>query len=172
MPAPPPVEALGVAAALTLFALALFLARLARGTGPSQVRRVLIPAAFFVLATVIVFGLPLLILAPASIMPLGVAIALAWLVPGALLTVWVLDGVAVTAGAERTPGWRTLGISGAVIANYSWLAALTGDLLLRLEPIAAAPALMAAGAALLWWPYLPRPEDDPEDPEAVDGIFE
>jgi len=172
MPAAPPVEAIAIATALFLLALAILFARTVRDTGPSRARRILLPAIYFVLATILVFGLPLLVLGLPFLGPAALAGALLRLALPVLLTAAIAEGIVFALDAERTPQWLAAGIISAILVAYGSLAALTGGSFLRAEPVVIVPALVAASAAIIWWPYLPRPEDDPEAAEAVDGIFE
>ncbi len=168
----PPVEAIAITTALALLALAIMFARVVRGTGPSQARRILVPTIWFVLGALLVFGLPMLFLMPASIALRAAALALPWLGGSALLSAGIAEGIVTMLGAERTPQWLSAGIVSAILVTYGWLLALTGDFFFRAEPVVIVPALVAAAAAIAWWPYLPRPEGaEAEDVEAAE-VFE
>jgi hypothetical protein len=168
----PPVHAIAIATAFFLLVLAILFARAVRGTGPSRARRVLLPAIFFVLATFLVFGLPLVFLGLPLAGPAALAGALLWLALPALLSALIAEGIVFALNVERTPHWLTAGIATAVLANYGWLAALTGDLFFRVELVAIVPAMVAASAAIIWWPYLPVPEGAEEDDEDAAEVFQ
>lgn len=165
--------AIPLAGALVLLGLAIAFARAVRGTGPSTLRRVLLPAAFFLVATLLVLGVPMLIDMSLPDVLQAAAIGLFWLTVPALLSAWILDGIAMVLGAERTAFWQAAGIVAAILATYAWLAAFSGGFIFTLGPLAFVPALVAAGAAITWWPYLPRPEGeaDGEDEETA-GRFD
>jgi hypothetical protein len=165
-----PVDAIAVAAGLTLLALAGCFARLVHGTGPSRARRILLPAMFFILGMLLAIGVPMLIVAPGPPSPGVAELLLLWLVVPVFVSVAVVDSVAIVLGAERTRRWLGTGIVGAIIITYGWLALWLGDLFFRLDPVAAVPALVAAATAIIWWPYLPRPEGEPD--EEAGEIFE
>jgi len=168
----PPVDAIAIATACFLLVLAILFARAVRGTGPSRARRILLPAFYFVLASLLVFGLPLLFLGLPVIGPAALAGTLVWLALPALLAAAIAEGIVFALNAERTPHWLAAGIAAAILATYGGLAALAGTLFLRAEPVVIVPALVAAASAIIWWPYLPRPEGEEEADEAAAGVFE
>ena len=173
MTAAPPVEAIAITIAVLLLALSIMFARAVRGTGPSRARRILLPAILFTLGTTLVLALPQLFIGT-PIYPLrAVGMGLLWLFLIGLASAAIADSVAAIMGAERTPRWLTAGIVAAILLTYGGLALLTGDLIFRPEPFALVPALVAASAAISWWPYLPRAEgeEDEEDAEAAE-VFE
>ena len=167
-----PVEATSVAAALALLALAGFFARLVRNTGPSPLRRVLIPAFYYVISILLIVGMPALLTELSVATAVSLALILLWMAVPALITAAALDGVATLLGAERTPQWLTIGIIAAVIAAFAWLAALNGALLREIGMFAFLLVVPAAGSAITWWPYLPVPEGEGPDDEAAAEVFD
>lgn len=168
----PPVEAIAIATACFLLVLAILFARAVRGTGPSRARRILLPVLFFVLGTCLVFGLPRLFLGLPFLGPAGLGQILLWLALSALLASAIAEGIVFALNAERTPHWLAAGIVAAILGAYGSLVALTGTLFLLAEPVAIVPSLVAAAAAIIWWPYLPRPEGEEEADDVAAGVFE
>ena len=172
MPAAPPVEAFAIATALTLVALSVMFARAVRGTGPSRGRRIVLPATWFVLGAMLTYAVPLFFLIPPAFVLRALIWGAPWVALPALLSAAVAEGIVFALNAERTPHWLWAGIIAAIILSYGWLLGLTGDVMFRAEPAVIVPALVAASAAIVWWPYLPRPEGaEVEDAEAAE-VFE
>jgi hypothetical protein len=169
---PPPVHAIAIATALFLPGLAILFARTVRGTGPSRARRILLPAIFAVLATFLVCILPLLFLREPIVGPAAMAGSLIWLAFPALLSACVAEGIVFALDAERTRHWLAAGIAAAILAVYGWLAVLIGSAMFRAEPLVIVPALVAVATAIIWWPYLPRPEGAEEDDAESAEVFE
>lgn len=163
------VDAVAIAAAFVMLALAILFARAVWGTGPSRARRILLPVIFFVLATILVFCVPLLLLRQPIVGPAMFAWVLLWLTVPALLVSVVAEGIVFALNAERTRQWLVAGIVAAVGVLYGALALLSDGAMLRAEPAVIIPALVAAAAAIVWWPYLPWPEGaEVEDLEAAE----
>lgn len=164
-----PLEAIAVAAALLWLAIAVLFARAVRGTGASRLRRILVPSAFFF------FGMALVILGPlllSSDLTFSPNMKTLWFALILLAVIGIGDAVAVELGAERTPPWLTGGIVGAALLSYGGLLAALGARAFQVSPFLAVPGLVAAAAAITWWPYLPMPEGvGPDDEEAAE-VFE
>ncbi len=168
----PPVEAIALAAALLLLALSVLFARAVRFTGPSRARRILLPALFFTFDSMLVLLLPQLFLGT-PLFPLGgVGIGLLLTLLIALAAALVAEGMVFALDAERTPHWLGAGIVAAILLTYAGLGLMIGGLIFRPEPFALAPALVAAAAAIVWWPYLPRPEGEEEPDDEAAEVFE
>lgn len=163
------LDALMIAIALLVLGAAICFARAVRGTGPSRGLRILLPAIYFVLATVLIFCLPLLLLGQPVVGPAQFAWGLLWLALPALLASVFAEGIVFALNAERTRQWLIAGIVAAIAAVYGLLILWRDGVMLRMEPAAIIPAFVAAATAIVWWPYLPRGEgDDVEDLAAAE----
>lgn len=167
-----PIDAFAIAAALTWLALSILFARAVRGTGPSRARRIVLPVAWLVLGAALTFALPMFFVIPPAWVLQGIIRGAPWVAVPALLTIVVAEGIVFALDAERTSQWLATGIVAAVIAAYGWLFGFAGESLFRAEPVVIVPGLVAASAALIWWPYLPRPEGAEEDDAESAEVFE
>jgi hypothetical protein len=168
----PPVEAFAIATGMALVALSVMFSRAVRGTGPSRGRRIVLPVCWFVLAAAMTYAVPLFFLIPPGFVLRAVVWGTPWVALPALLTAAVAEGLVFALNGERSRQWLGAGIVAAVAATYGWLLALAGDVMFVAEPVVIVPALVAASAAIIWWPYLPRPEGaEAEDVEAAE-VFE
>lgn len=163
-----PREAIAVAAALLWLAMAVLLARAVRGTGESRLRRILIPAGFFFFGILLAATLPLLTVG----LSFSPTLETLWVALAVLAGVGAADSVAVLLGAERTQSSLAGGIVAAVLLVYAAMLAWLGVGAFQLTPFLAVPGLVAAAAAITWWPYLPAPEGEGPDDEAAAEVFE
>jgi hypothetical protein len=167
----PPVEAFAIAAALAWLALSVMFTRAVRGTGPSRGRRIVLPASWFVLGAALTYAVPLFFLIPPAFVLRALVWGAPWVALPAFLSAAIAEGIVFALNAERTRQWLCAGIVSAIVVTYGGLLALIGDLFFRAEPVVIVPALVAASAAIIWWPYLPRPEGTEEDDEDAAEVF-
>jgi hypothetical protein len=164
-----PLEAIAVTAALVLLAMAALFVRTVRHTGASRLRRILVPTGFFVVGTLFAIAMPMFFAD-------GLVLSLSWqllaFILMALVSIGLADAVAGFLGAERSRPWLTAGIAVAVLLAYGALALLTDGVVFRPTPVVLVPGLVAAAAALGWWPYLPVPEGEEADDLEAAEVFE
>jgi hypothetical protein len=164
-----PLEAIAAAAAFLLLAVAVTFARSVRGAGESRLRRILVPTGFFVFGTLFAISIPMLFVG-------GPGFQLSWqllaFVAASLVSIGSAEAVAHFLGAERTRPWLAAGIAVAVLLVYGALALLTDGVVLRPTPVVLVPGLVAAAAAISWWPYLPVPEGVEADGREAAALFD
>ena len=110
-----PVEAIAITVALLVLALSVMVARAVRGTGPSRVRRILLPAILFTVDTTLVLSLPQLFIGT-RLYPLpSIGMGVLRLSLIALAASAIADSIAAVLGAERTVRWLWAGIVAAIL---------------------------------------------------------
>jgi hypothetical protein len=165
-----PLDALMVVAALVVLVLSIMFARAIRNTGPSRARRILVPTGIFVLGIIVLFALPVLFSSASAGLLWAAAEGFLWLALGALVAAAVAEGIVTTLEVERTPRALAAGIVAAVLLIYAWLVMRSGAVILEAGLLALIPGMIAAAAAIGWWPYLPWPEGELD--ESAGEVFE